>query len=547
MKHVVVPLAACLVAGIAPMVLSEPAASSDAPAKPPARAVTQLPDFKLPPLGTPATKRPPLVRKRGSLTYRTGLYDIHVLAVATADAPIPWDEAEARDQIAAADAWFDRETNGLLRFRLAGFQTLAPYPGSICDVDDAVRHARAASAALRRSPGATDVLPIVLTGPSGDDCPYSGMAYIGSPGTWVTAPDIGNGNETQTLIHELGHNFGLRHSATTVSADARQPWAPGADPEMTIYGDGADAMGQGGQFSCDVAECIFNLSGFHAHNRNLLGAIPADRITHIPMPGPSDEPATVIDLVDAGSSQPGFEVAYLPWLNRSKFFIEFRPARDGDAHINDEYGPGAGVYVRLIDTGLSSGPVPYPQRRWAGRFGTIGLTAGLPQDKRWVAPLGRGPGEPLTLPDGTLIEVLGVSGETASVRVTRPVDLTLPTMTAPGIEHARGRCRSFPCTVPTSAAKSGKYKIWLAWGALDDNQWVEYSHALVNGKRILFEERPEPDGTDEEMSFSPGRKNWGRNVILRAGNYTLEYSYRDLSGNVGTATYRLVLPRVKGR
>jgi hypothetical protein len=545
MRRIAIPLAACLVAGLAPVVWSVPASSSDQAVAPPATALTQAPDYKLPPPGTPATKLPSRVRTRGELSYKPGSYDIHILAVGMSTAAVPWDEAEARSQVEALDAWFARETDGLFRFRLAGFRVMAPYSGEICDVDVALEHVKAAVAQLRPSPGVTDVLPVVLTGETSDKCPYGGMARLGAPGAWVSSEDPSDGFETNTLIHEIGHNFKLRHSATVTSSNASLPWAPNTDPEMVTYGDAADVMGIGGQYDCDSVVCRFNISALHGHNRNLLGAVPSERIAYIPMPASATEPPYVIDLVDAGSSLPGFEIAYLPWLNRSKFFIEYRPAIGGDAHIGDEGGPGAGVQVRLIDTELSAGPVPYPPQRWSGRFGTIGMSAGLPRDEYWNVPMGRGAGSTLTLPDGTLIEVLSTTGESASVRVSRPADVTPPTMTRPTFEYLGGECRSFPCTVPASAARSGKYRVWLAYGALDDNQWVDYADALVNGKRLLYEDRVKPDGTDEEMSFSPGSDGWGHYERLAPGSYTLAYSYRDLSGNVGTATYRVVLPKPK--
>lgn len=518
-------------------------AQSSAPVVPPTLPSFEG-DFIIPAPGTPRTKMPSVVQVRGKTTYKAGVYDVHVLAIPTAAGSQPWDEAEARRQVEAMDSWYSTETSGLFRFRLAGYQVLTPYPGDLCGLLPSVEHAQDAIALLEASPGATDVLP-VMVGLLPKTCTDKiGQANLGSPNSWVGSVPGVAGVDESTLWHEIGHNLGLLHSAAITAEDISQPWAPGMTPEIEEYGNWADTMGMGGQWSCTGTSCEFHLSGLHSHNRNLLGSLAEDEIGFVGMPSLAGE-SEVLELVSDEAGIPGTQAIYLPWLNRSKFLVEYRPARGLDRYLDDPGGPGSGVHVHLINTDLARGPSPYPATDRQGGFGTVAFPSGIKADEYSGVPIGFKMGQSTLLPDGTRIEVLATTADKATIRISRPVDSQPPTMTPPLIQYTKGQCRSFPCTVPVTAASRGMYKIWLGYGVLDDNQWVDYAEALVNGKRLLWEERATPDGTDQESSFTPGSSGWGHYEVLAPGTYTLAYSYRDLAGNVGTASYQITLPKPK--
>lgn len=500
-------------------------------------------DFIIPPEGTPRTKLPRFIHSHGSTTYRQGLYDVHILVAASDDGPAPWDETAARRHIEEMDAWSLAQTAGNYRFRLGSFQTLPAYPGSLCGVDAALRHAEPELAALTVSPGATDALPVIVA-PLRGDCGAAGQALLGSPGAWVGSSRAVPGYDLVTLIHEIFHNLGLEHAgAVEPGAQLAQPWPNGVMPPISEYGDASDVMGSP-QWICTVGPCKPIASGLSAHHRNVLGTVPTDEIAYVPMA--TGEQTTTLDIVSVTGAAPGTRVAYLPWLNRSKFSIEYRPATGSDSRLDGPYGPGSGLQVRLVDTDLASGPEPYPvDDDTTIYYGTVALPAGRIPGEFWSIPLGFKVGGQTTLPDGTRVRVLSADPGGARISVTRPPDTSAPTMSMPRIEYSGGKCTRYPCTVPASAIRNGTYRIFVNFGVFDDDQWVASISASVNGVETFIDDRPTPDGTDEETSMSPGSGYWGDWRTYRPGRYTIVYAYTDLAGNTGTSTYLLTLPKPK--
>ena len=541
-RRSVIAGAAAVTVGAA-VLLPLPAQSSTPVAPPSTPSLVR--DYLVPPPDMPKTRMPWEVNPRGSTTYKRGLYDVHVLVVATDDGPPPWDEAEARRQVEQMDRWYSSETSGNFRFRLAGLHVLPQYPGSLCGVDDALAHAGPEIAALTRTPEAIDVLPVVV-GASAAPCPAAGEAYLGAPGAWVSVDRIYSSRAAKVLHHEIGHNLGLLHSAATPTVFTGDPWPASGPPSAEEeYGDASDIMGFGGQWACDYTQCIFNRSGLHGHNRNILGGVAPEQISFASMPQAADD-SQVISLTSEESGEAGVQLVYLPWKNRSMFMLEYRPALGQDRYIADEYGPGAGVHVRLVGARVSAGPPPYPEQSLESA-GTVAFPAGRPAGEGWSTPIGFKPGQSVTLPDGTKVEVLSAAGNQASVRVTRPADTSPPAMSTPRIEYSAGACTRYPCTVPASVAKKGKYRLWIAYGAFSDDQWVASAVATVNGVETLVDERPTPDGTDEEGPLSHDSRDWGAWRTYAPGSYTVTYTYRDLSGNEGTSSYQVVLPKPKKR
>lgn len=539
-----------IVAGVAALtvgaaVLLPMPAQSSAPLQPPSFPPLAK-DYAVPAPGTPKTKMPWDVKPRGSTTYKRGLYDIHVFVVATEDGPEPWDEAEARQQVSLVDDFFNDVTNGLFRVRLASFGVLPPYPGRLCGVPDAMAHAAPEVEAIQVAPDATDALPVIV-GRWPDSCFAAGMAWAGSPGTWLGInPEWGRYN-LKTFVHEIGHNFGLVHAGAVPRTFTDDPWPSlSSVPTEEEYGDGSDVMGRGGQSACDYASCTFNMSGMNGHNRNILGAVSPDRISSAAMTQAGDD-SEVFTLASEESGQPGVQLLYLPWRNRSMFSVEYRAALGRDRHIDDEYGPGAGVHVRLLGSRISEGPAPYPEQSRELTDSVAFPSATWAGEEYINIPIGFKSGQSALLPDGTMVEILSAAGSEASVRVSRPADTTPPSMGVPRIGYAGGACTRYPCTVPASVGKKGKYRVLVDFGSYDDDQWVAFARVDINGAGVMEYQRPEPDGTDEATPLTSGARDWGMWKTYGPGTLNVTYTYRDLAGNEGTSTYQVVLPKPKAR
>jgi Ricin-type beta-trefoil lectin domain/Gametolysin peptidase M11 len=93
------------------------------------------------------------------------------------------------------------------------------------------------------------------------DCGYAGLGGVGGSLTWIARLRVG------TVIHELGHNFGLFHasSRTCTSGSTKVPMSDNCT--SSEYGDPFDPMGHGGSHH------------FNAGYKATLGWIPSANVT----------------------------------------------------------------------------------------------------------------------------------------------------------------------------------------------------------------------------------------------------------------------------
>lgn len=493
-------------------------------------------DMVLPPSGTSPLRTSPAGRARtsGPVTY-----DVRVFTMDTADGAVNLTATQVSDLVTSADAWFARTTSGKVRLRMvAPPQALPAYGDSVCGMDPA-ENAMAPLLPLSPSAGATDVIWAVIT-PTvpAEQCDVGGRGYLRAPGLWFSA-GLDDFDRMRIFVHEVGHNLGLMHSRAVVPRGTEPSWPAGGSPDLEEYGDLLDFMGHGGFWDCRAA-CVWRQADMHAHSINLLGALPDSSIDSV-APGVTRDVTLV--PVDATS---GTRAVYLPWLDRAKIVLDFRPADFQAGSAQSSQGPGAGVVIRLVDDDPDKGPEPY-------RFeeGTVALS-----DPEMLTDgiirIGLDSGRSRTLPDGSTVTVLGMTPSSATVRVSRPPDLAPPVV---GPE-ALGGCAGTTCALSTTQAMWGagdrdgrlgpevsgtaRATYDLPLSATDD-MWINTVQLSVTGTRALTlgGTRPGPGLRGTRPAAPP------TSLVLPPGSYTVDMAATDLAGQRAAQRWSLRLPTVQ--
>jgi hypothetical protein len=243
--------------------------------------------------------------------------------------PVRWDAGATSPTTAlqaAADAtaaYWERQSSGRVDIQpsVRGSQVV-PRPAT-CD-DSALM-----AAALAANPGLTPTatLHVAVYFPGDLGCTYAGRATIGGGSIWLNGA-----TQPYVLAHEFGHNAGLGHAntLTCTSGGTRVPLTALSGCSVREYGDNADVMGQGRNWTNPGNINV----GFAQHlgwaTVADLGATPA---------------ATTLDLAPLASTTAlrGVRVA----SSVGPVVADFRPAVGPDAL----HEPGwAGVQAHLVLT-----------------------------------------------------------------------------------------------------------------------------------------------------------------------------------------------------
>lgn len=393
-------------------------------------------DTIAPPKGAPrlpTLERPTTARARAAVDSGTLVYDVVVIALDTPAGPSPATATNSIDVVNVLDREFRRETQGTYGFRLREFLR-----GSTSANPVDVTEALAASPAWPTAPsaGTVGVIPVVVTSFS-PSAGYGGQAYVGYGGIHINGYwDPTSGSYMHIFGHETGHNLGLMHASSVSARSDASPWPAGTSPAVTEYGDTYDTMG-----SARTLGAGFDLrfSGYELHR---LGVHDDGSVAVVGAGG-----RTRITLSPKYASQ-GTRTVYLPWRDRGKFTIEYRPATGIDAGLAGgcfpwgcSSGVGAGVLVRMSNLAGDLGPTPYDGGTWSGSFLLPRLdTSG---GGAWR------PGDSLVLPDGSNIVVESANDAHATVLITRPADASAPQLDA----RILGECE-FGTTCDRTARKT---------------------------------------------------------------------------------------------
>ena len=291
-------------------------------------------------------------------------------------------------------------------------------------------------------PGVTTSTPIssvndmskLVNKPLPADAGFAGAIVIGYIPRDSTLPIAGQALGTQyillnypinsafnTLMHELGHSFGLAHAGTAICT-----YGLSSQCKAIEYGDYSDFMGNY-TYANPPSATVARTS---AYNLDALGALSPDEVTTI-------DTSTEILLAPVYSTG-GVRLAYLSLLGQLGYAIEYRPAVNDDLQLmatevpvpgtNTYYPnqPSYGVQVRALAPLSSYFSAAMPTYTYSG-FQDISIANGFSGKMSSLLEnfdkgrQGMDPGQSVALFDGTVISVLTADAvRGAQVRITRP-------------------------------------------------------------------------------------------------------------------------------
>lgn len=191
--------------------------------------------------------------------------------------------------------------------------SVATYGG--CNFDLLGNDAVAALAASGFSTTGFEVIQFYMP-TSIPNCGFGGVAYVGGSRSWVRQSGVG------TMVHELGHSYGVWHAGTDPDNDGVQ---------NTEYGD----------YSCMMGSPS-NLVTMHGIHRMALGWIPANAIQTISCPTGCTQTYTIGDLqqtpaTTVANSQ--FTMLKTKRSNRAgDYYISYRAGTSGvDTNLDITY------------------------------------------------------------------------------------------------------------------------------------------------------------------------------------------------------------------
>ena len=257
----------------------------------------------------------------------TGLRSVLIILVTAAD-PGPLRPAEAAAQMNGPTSdWLSEVSDGRVRLSATATPWLT-VPEIVCeDISGLGETAITAAQALGFEPDAYDHVAVLF--PSSPACGWTARSQTLGRLSWF------NGRfDTAATVHELGHNFGLNHSAAAHCRRDDRTWIVHVSPiqscSLVERGDPFDAMG-----------VLGGLGHFNAAHKKALGWLEG-RIADI---GPG-ETATLTPYVSGF----GLRAAAVK-AGEGEFVFEYRRAEGFDSFLTRWPGATRGVLVHAMPDG----------------------------------------------------------------------------------------------------------------------------------------------------------------------------------------------------
>jgi hypothetical protein len=388
------------------------------------------------------------------------------------DSREPWSIAGARSEVftgtQSASAFYEEESYGAVSLTgdlradgdVFGWFTInapvggCPYQEWVQKADQAATNAGAALSAYQN---------LIYMFPQQISCPWSGLAGVGGGG----GPAGGNGPVgalingdygVQTVIHELGHTFGLFHAASWTCTKGGVRVQISDSCSVNEYGDPFDAMG--------------NLAARHNSGWNLakLGFLAPGNVETIEASGtysmhsalqPTTEP--VVLRIPRAREVDGDVISW--------YYLEVRKQGGVFENVADATDTGISIRVAPAPTGFA------PE--------TLLLDANPATATFQDAPLAAGE----TFNGGPVqIKTLSAGGGTAAVTITLDEE---------------------PPTTPSGlTATGGEEQVQLQWSASSDNFGIERYRVFRDGSEVgttastSFLDAPAPVGGHEYVVYA---------------------------------------------
>lgn len=490
-------------------------------------------DALIPEPGTRPLRTIPATRLSGA----GAVYDLHVYVLVTPTRPLVVSQTQMQTYIQRVNQFYAEQLGAAApSFRFTSFTAVPTQQESTCGVGPAEAVVGAdALRALTPTAGALDatwliVSPDVLPSVT---CDYGGQAWLSARGAWARhqASSVANGWFYLTLVHEFGHNFGLNHASKVYTREGMRGWQGDGYDEFTVYGDQADPMGSAPYlWNAASRSWDYPTVNLQGHHRNVLGGMPASAVTSV-----ASGATTTISLATLTASS-GTRLIYLPLFNRAKFVLEYRSATGNDAPLTGQYAPGAGVYLRMVNTGHDQGPggydpgaqPPYPAGTgtvsWTAEAWPVGSTA-------YSVRQGHVVGDSMSLPDGTTITVGAVSPSAAQVTISRPADTEPPSFdTSAYLDGCYSALDGTPCALRARQSSPGILTAELTLPRVTDNQWVNSLTVAVDGAVVLRRTSTQPGIIGDRDGLAEGMEAEVVPLSLAAGAHVVTITVADGAG-----------------